>query len=219
MTTIRFDDVEALNAAASTEFGPWGTEVRVTQEMIDQFAELTGDRQWIHVDVERANRESPFGGPVAHGFLTLSLIPQLLSGGDVTITGFTNAANYGADKLRFVAPVPAGSPVHSRGRLVEAAARPKGTLVTTESRDRGGRGRTAGTALFHADPLYVIYGLADHALAAPGRPSAEIGSPEEGVGSLRRQRRGFSRVAAPRGAGGPSAFTGGTSHDDRPKED
>lgn len=132
METIRFDDVEALNAAASTQFGEWGPEVTVTQEMIDQFAELTGDRQWIHVDVDRALKESPFGGPVAHGFLTLSLIPQLMAGSDVRISSHTNAANYGADKLRFVAPVPAGSRVHSRSRLVEASARPKGTLVTTE---------------------------------------------------------------------------------------
>lgn len=132
METIRFDDVDALDAAASDQFGEWGPEVTVTQEMIDQFAELTGDRQWIHVDVDRAIKESPFGGPVAHGFLTLSLIPQLMTGGDVKITGHTNAANYGADKLRFVAPVPAGSQVHSRSRLVAASARPKGTLLTTE---------------------------------------------------------------------------------------
>ncbi|HUY67295.1 MAG TPA: MaoC family dehydratase [Acidimicrobiales bacterium] len=132
MTTIRFDDVDTLNAAATEEFGDWGPELTVTQEMIDQFAELTGDRQWIHVDVERSLKESTFGGPVAHGFLTLSLIPHLLPDDDIEITGHTNAANYGADKLRFVAPVPAGSPVHSRSRLVEATARPKGTLVTTD---------------------------------------------------------------------------------------
>jgi acyl dehydratase len=130
--TVQFDDVDALNAAVSTEFGEWGPEVLVTQEMIDQFAELTGDRQWIHIDVDRALKESPFGGPVAHGFLTLSLIPHLMSGGDVKISGYTNAANYGADKLRFVAPVPAGSLVHSRSRVVGAAARPTGTLLTTE---------------------------------------------------------------------------------------
>jgi hypothetical protein len=132
MTTIRFDDIDALNAAASQEFGEWGPELTVTQEMINQFAELTGDRQWIHVDVERARRESTFGGPVAHGFLTLSLIPHLMAGDTVKITGQTNAANYGADKLRFVGPVPAGSRVHSRNRVVEAVARPKGTLLTTD---------------------------------------------------------------------------------------
>jgi acyl dehydratase len=132
MTSFRFDDVDSINAAASDEFGPWGPELTVSQEMINQFAELTGDRQWIHVDVERANRESPFGGPVAHGFLTLSLVPRMMSEGSLDIKGQTNAANYGATKLRFIAPVPAGSKVHSRMRLVEAESRPKGTLVTTE---------------------------------------------------------------------------------------
>lgn len=132
METIRFDDVDALNASASAQFGDWGPEVTVTQEMIDQFAALTGDRQWIHVDVDRAIRESPFGGPVAHGFLTLSLLPQLMAGGSVPVSGHASAANYGAEKLRFVSPVPAGSRVHSRSRLVEASAHAKGTLVTTE---------------------------------------------------------------------------------------
>jgi acyl dehydratase len=132
MPTFRFDDVDAMNAAASEEFGEWGPEIAITQEMINEFADLTGDHQWIHVDVERAVRESPFGGPIAHGFLTLSLLPRLMTESSTTITGHTNAANYGADKLRFIAPVPAGSSIHSRNRLVEAVARPKGTLLTTE---------------------------------------------------------------------------------------
>ena len=71
MEQIKFDDVPALQAKVSEEFGPFGGELEVTQSMIDRFAELTGDRQWIHVDVERCRRESPFGGPIAHGFLTL----------------------------------------------------------------------------------------------------------------------------------------------------
>ena len=132
MTAVQFNDVDALNAAASDQFGEWGPALTVTQEMINQFADLTGDQQWIHVDVERALRESPFGGPVAHGFLTLSLIPRLAPTSNVTLTGQSSVANYGATKLRFVAPVPAGSEVHSRIRLVEAEAKPKGTLVTTE---------------------------------------------------------------------------------------
>ena len=132
MTALQFDDVDALNATASESFGEWGPALTVTQDMINQFAELTGDRQWIHVDVDRAVRESPFGGPIAHGFLTLSLIPHLMANSNVAITGHASAANYGATKLRFVAPVPAGSDVHCRTRLVEAEARPKGTLVTTE---------------------------------------------------------------------------------------
>ncbi|HEV8299028.1 MAG TPA: MaoC family dehydratase [Acidimicrobiales bacterium] len=127
----RFDDVDGMNAAASDEFGAWGREAEVTQEMINTFADLTGDRQWIHVDVERARKESPFGGPIAHGFLTLALIP-VISPHDIDIVGHGNAANYGSGGLRFLAPVPAGSKVHARSRLVSAEARKTGTLVTTE---------------------------------------------------------------------------------------
>jgi acyl dehydratase len=153
MTSIRFDDIEALTAAASEEFGEWGPELTVTQEMIDQFAELTGDRQWIHVDVERAIKESPFGGPIAHGFLTLSLIPRLMST-NIVLTGQANAANYGATKLRFIAPVPAGSSVHSRSRLVEAEARPKGTLITTEI-EVAVVGATKPAILYSMQTLYM----------------------------------------------------------------
>lgn len=128
---IRFDDVEALNAAASDEFGEWGEAIEVSQDLINGFAELTGDKQWIHIDVERARRESPFGGPIAHGFLTLSLLPTLKASA-VTIIGHGNATNYGAEKLRFLAPVPAGAKIHARARIVRADARPNGTLLTTE---------------------------------------------------------------------------------------
>ena len=116
MQDIRFDDIEGLRAKVSEEFGPWGPPVEVTQAMIDKFAELTGDHQWIHVDVERAKRESPFKGTIAHGFLTLSLLPVLRSGSDYKVIGYGNATNYGSDKLRFVSPVPAGSKVHARSR-------------------------------------------------------------------------------------------------------
>jgi acyl dehydratase len=100
--------------------------------MINKFAELTGDHQWIHVDVERCRKESPFKTTIAHGFLTLSLLPTLRAGSNFRIVGFGNATNYGADKLRFVSPVPAGSKVHARSRLVAAEAKPKGTQVTQE---------------------------------------------------------------------------------------
>ena len=132
MEEIRFDDVERLRTKISDEFGPWGPEVDVTQDMINKFAELTGDHQWIHVDVERAKRESPFKGTIAHGFLTLSLLPTLRSGSDHKIVGYGNATNYGADKLRFVSPVPAGSKVRARSRLVAVDGKPKGTQITTE---------------------------------------------------------------------------------------
>ena len=128
---FQFDDVDGMNAAASDEYGAWGPEIEVTQEMINGFAELTGDRQWIHIDVERATKESPFGGPIAHGFLTLALVPKL-NPGTLKIVGHGNAANFGAGGLRFLAPVPAGAKIHGKSRLVSAEARKNGTLVTTE---------------------------------------------------------------------------------------
>jgi hypothetical protein len=132
MKEIRFDDLPALSAMVSEEYGAFGEAMTITQEMINQFAELTGDHQWIHVDVERCKRESPFGGPIAHGFLTLSLLPRLRTRSDYAIVGHGNAVNYGANKLRFVNPVPAGSAVRARSRLVAVEAKPKGTMVSQE---------------------------------------------------------------------------------------
>ena len=106
--------------------------MEITQERVNLFADATGDHQWIHVDVERAKAESPFGGPIAHGFLTLSLLPAL-GVSAVRVTGQRSATNYGAESLRFLSPVPAGSTIHGRARLVKAEARPNGgTLVTNE---------------------------------------------------------------------------------------
>ncbi len=133
MQEVRFDDVAALEAEISDEFGDWGPEFEISQEKIDGFAELTGDHQWIHVDVERAKKESPFGGPIAHGFLTLSMVPSLRPGQRVRVTGYGSAVNYGSNGFRFLAPVPAGSRIHARSRLAAVEAKPKGTLVTTET--------------------------------------------------------------------------------------
>ena len=133
MQEIRFDDIAGLRAKISEEFGPWGEQLEVTQDMINKFAELTGDRQWIHIDVERARRESPFKTTIAHGFLTLSLLPRLrASAAEYQIAGYGNITNYGADKLRFVGPVPAGSTLHAHSRLVAVDAKPKGTQITQE---------------------------------------------------------------------------------------
>lgn len=132
MKEVRFDDIATLQSLASDEYSGWGPEMQVTQEMIDQFADLTGDHQWIHVDVERCKRESPFKGPIAHGFLTLSLLPKLRTRTDFAIVGHGNAVNYGADKLRFLAPVPAGAKLHARSRLVSAEPKPKGTMLKNE---------------------------------------------------------------------------------------
>jgi acyl dehydratase len=88
----------------------------VTQERVNTFADATGDHQWIHVDVERAKKESPFGGPVVHGFLTLSLIVPLVSQ-TYTVTDAKMGVNYGLNKVRFPAPVPVGSKVRARVTL------------------------------------------------------------------------------------------------------
>jgi len=133
MDAIRFDDLDAINALASEEFGEFGDSIEVTQDMIQGFADLTGDHQWIHVDVERCQKESPFGGPIAHGFLTLSLLPGLVGPGPVRLSGQSAAVNYGAESLRFLSPVPAGSKVHARTRLVRAEAKSGGTLLVTEA--------------------------------------------------------------------------------------
>ena len=82
----------------------------VTQELIDRFAEVTGDHQWIHVDPERARRESPLGTTIAHGFLTLSLMSKLM-GECVRMEGALMSLNYGFDRVRFVSPVPSGAQI------------------------------------------------------------------------------------------------------------
>ncbi|HVN63662.1 MAG TPA: MaoC family dehydratase [Candidatus Binataceae bacterium] len=133
MEEIRFDDIEKLKAKVGADFGPWSNSVEVTQEMINQFADITGDHQWIHIDVERAKRESPFKGPVAHGFLTISLLPRLSTGHGFKIVGQKAGINYGANKLRFVAPVPAGAKIHAHSRLVGVEKRGAGTQFTTET--------------------------------------------------------------------------------------
>lgn len=88
----------------------------VTQQQINQFADATGDHQWIHVDVERA-KAGPFGAPIAHGFLTLSLIPKFFENA-MTIVQSRMGVNYGLNKVRFVAPVPVGSRLRARMKLL-----------------------------------------------------------------------------------------------------
>jgi acyl dehydratase len=100
---------------------PLGTSdwLEITQERVDLFAEATGDHQWIHVDPERA-KAGPFGGTIAHGYLTMSLGPVLLPQ-VVTVTGFSMALNYGLDKLRFPSPVPVGSKLRLSAKLAAVA--------------------------------------------------------------------------------------------------
>jgi acyl dehydratase len=117
MDALEISGPEAIAGLIGQSVGP--TEWReVTQEMINRFAELTGDHQWIHVDAERAKAESPFGTTIAHGNLTLSMIDgfrdQL-----ITVTGgFQFGVNYGWDKVRFPAPVPVGSRLRASAELI-----------------------------------------------------------------------------------------------------
>jgi acyl dehydratase len=111
MTLVTVDGIEELKGLVGETIGPSDWR-EVTQEMVDSFAELSGDDQWIHVDVERAKEESPFGGTVAHGNLTLSLIDGLRRD-LLQSSGFKLGVNYGWNKVRFPAPVPTGSKVRA----------------------------------------------------------------------------------------------------------
>jgi acyl dehydratase len=104
--------------AVGQELGVSGW-VAVDQDRINAFADTTGDHQWIHIDIERARSESPYGTTIAHGFLTLSLIPAL-SKDNYRVDNARMGINYGLNKVRFLAPVPAGSRVRLRSDLVDA---------------------------------------------------------------------------------------------------
>lgn len=108
-----FASIDELRSSTGQEVGAseWWT---ITQEMIDQFALLTRDPQWIHEDSERTRRDSPFGGPIAHGFLTLSLISPLRKTALRIDGDFKMGVNYGFERVRFVAPVPSGARVRGR---------------------------------------------------------------------------------------------------------
>ena len=103
--------------------------ITITQQQVDQFAEATGDHQWIHVDVERA-KAGPFGAPIAHGFLTLSLIPRFFESA-VDIRGTRMGVNYGLNRVRFTGPVPVGSRLRATLRLQECVALPDNGMQTT----------------------------------------------------------------------------------------
>ncbi|MEY4882649.1 MAG: hypothetical protein RIS34_503 [Pseudomonadota bacterium] len=107
----------AAQAGHEVAVSEWTT---ITQVQVDQFAQATGDQQWIHVDVERA-KSGPFGGPIAHGFLTLSLIPQFFTS-SFEIVESRMGVNYGLNKVRFMAPVPVGSRLRARMKLLQCDA-------------------------------------------------------------------------------------------------
>ena len=126
----------------------------VAQEHVNQFAEATGDHQWIHVDVERAKAESPFGGPIAHGYLTLSLLAPL-SSQVLLVTDTVMGVNYGLNKVRFPSPVPVGSTVRLTASLKsveEVAGGLQLTLAAVIEREGSDK------PVCIAEPVYRYYG-------------------------------------------------------------
>lgn len=123
MTQAAYAD---LTSMAGKEIGV-SNWVLLDQEKVNQFADATGDHQWIHVDVERAKRELPSGGTIVHGYFTLSLIPQFMFE-MLQITGISQMINYGANKVRFTNMVPTGSRV--RGKLKVLSVEKKGNATT-----------------------------------------------------------------------------------------
>ena len=120
--------VDRLNDVIGQEMvSPWHD---VTQDQVTQFADITGDRQWIHVDAERAGRESAFGGTIAHGFFTLALASRLLRDAVGALDGARMGINYGLNKVRFPAPLPTGSRVRGRCTLQRLDAVDGGVQAT-----------------------------------------------------------------------------------------
>jgi acyl dehydratase len=132
MAVTVLDGLDEVRAAVGRHLG-YSDWVQITQERVNSFAEATGDHQWIHVDVERAQRESPFGGPIAHGYLTLAMTNQFLPE-IVEVRGVSMGVNYGTNKVRFPSPVVVGSKVRGGAELVavdDIAGGVQTTMVVT----------------------------------------------------------------------------------------
>jgi len=127
MRVVKYEDINGL-IGQETGVSDW---FEVTQDKVNQFAEATGDHQWIHVDVERAKKEMPNGGTIAHGYMTLSLIP-MLSAQIMRIEGVSRGINYGCNKVRFTNMVPVGSRVRGRQKLLEVLDRAGGKQLINE---------------------------------------------------------------------------------------
>jgi acyl dehydratase len=149
-TTTTMADLPGLTG---TELGTsdW---YEVTQQHVDLFADATGDHQWIHVDVERAKAESPFGGPIAHGYLTLSLLVPLFAQ-VLTVTDTAMGVNYGLNKVRFPSPVPVGAKVRLTATLKDVETVAGGlqlTFAAVIEREGGDK------PVCIAEPVYRYYG-------------------------------------------------------------
>jgi acyl dehydratase len=128
--------------------------VEVTQERVNTFADATGDHQWIHVDVERAKAESPFGGPIGHGYLTLSLLIPMWSE-VLTVTDAAMGVNYGLNKVRFPAPVPVGSKIRLTATLKDVEEVAGGLQVTVAAVIEA---EGAAKPVCIAEPVFRMYG-------------------------------------------------------------
>lgn len=149
MRTAKYDELESL---VGQEMGvsDW---FEVTQDKVNMFADATGDHQWIHVDVERAKKELPTDGTIAHGYMTLSLIP-MLGAGIMRIEGVTRGINYGCNKVRFTNMVPVGSKVRARQKLLDVQPKAGGLqLVNEYTIEIEGQDRPACVA----ETLSIIY--------------------------------------------------------------
>ena len=124
-----FKDFDEFKTVVGSEVGvsDW---IEITQDRINKFAEATGDEQWIHIDVERAARESPGGTTIAHGLLSLSLIPMFIRQ-IIGVKGLKNTLNYGANRIRYLTAVPAGSRLRSRVAVIAAEDVPPDALRVT----------------------------------------------------------------------------------------
>ena len=129
MSARTINGVDEMKALVGEHLG-YSPYVEITQEQVNLFADATGDHQWIHIDVERA-KAGPFGGPIAHGYLTLSLGPSLYSQ-IVEISGFSMGVNYGTNKVRFPSPVPVGSRLRLGARLLSVDDIAGGVQATVE---------------------------------------------------------------------------------------
>jgi len=126
--TTNIDGITGLKERVGQHLG-YSNYVDITQEQVNTFAEATGDHQWIHVDVDRAKKESPFGGPIAHGYLTLSLGPTLAPQ-IMAVSGVKMGVNYGCEKVRFPSPVPVGSQLRLGAQLDKVDEIDGGAQVT-----------------------------------------------------------------------------------------
>lgn len=136
--------LDELRTLAGTDLGH-SSWLEITQERVDRFADATDDHQWIHVDPERA-ADSPFGGPIAHGHLTLSLVIPLFSQ-ILVIEGVSVSINYGMNKVRFISPVPVGSRIRLAATVLEVTDVPGGVQLVVDNRiEIEGQDKPAGAA-------------------------------------------------------------------------